>query len=59
MGVMNKVQDRTQKKNWHKTIAQRTGDNPTNIASVHLVMGRPNARAGVKIVKKKRTGRTT
>ena len=28
-------------------------ENPTNIASVHLVMGCPNARAGVKIVDKK------
>ncbi len=26
---------------------------PTNIASVHLVMGDPNARAGVEIVFKK------
>ena len=26
---------------------------PTNIASVHLVMGRPNVRAGVKIAEKK------
>ncbi len=28
-------------------------DYPTNNASVHLVMGCPNARASVKIVKKK------
>ena len=27
---------------------------PTNIASVRLVMGCPNARAGVKIVKEKK-----
>ncbi len=27
--------------------------NPTSIASVHLVMGYPNARAGVKIVRKR------
>ncbi len=26
---------------------------PTNIASAHSVMGCPNARAGVKLVKKK------
>ncbi len=28
-------------------------NNPTNIASVNLVMGCPNARAGVGIVEKK------
>ena len=28
------------------------GDISTNIASVHLVMGCPNARTGVKIVRK-------
>ncbi len=34
-------------------------DGPTNIASVHVVMGCPNARAGVKIMEEKITLRAT
>ncbi len=37
----------------HMMLCWLRGDNPINIASVHLVMGCPNARAGAKIVKKK------
>ena len=38
-------------KEWN--LRYKTGKYPTNIASVHLVMGSSDARAGVKIVKKK------
>ncbi len=31
---------------------------PTNVASMHLVMGCPNARAGFKIIKKETLGTT-
>ncbi len=37
------------RENWDKRVCV----NPTNIASVNLVMGCPNARAGVGIVGKK------
>ena len=37
---------------FERFVVRRPSDNPTIIASVQLVIGCPNSRAGVKMVKK-------